>query len=504
MADPTYKLRQVFYRIPTESNKTLLMDMYVIEMPEGHSRRYEIPFSTNFTPKNIVNWSKSNLGYDVWQLFQGWVITDVGAKIGNETGDGWGYYIPTIVNKFKQLAPTLNCPSKFKNETFTINEHKYRLQQQESGGVENSQIKLQRYNDNNNTWVDLFSTSFTSTSDSIGRHSTTYYAESPCAWVTDIDDMTTLIPMDNDHGYSMSALYISSNYIIRTPGNYPDWSGSLVTGIRSVGVSTSTNVALRQEFYTDLLLHTEPIDFLGNSPYEGIHISEEAGGTNEANPVQVPDTINDTASSTLATSQGGLVTVFTPDDTELAWLKSYLFATTENVGDLIPIMQGVIGKIGGAGMPNDYILNFYELPVSVPSSTMASKPFSMGFYHTDRAIHYTNATLLTADMGSITIERYYGNSLDYKASIEIFLPYIGYRALDAGDVMGKTLHLIYNIDLYTGNCVAQIYVDGSIHYQFNGNMAYQLPLGQSNYSNQMLSTIGSAVSMIGKLAAAAA
>ena len=46
--------------------------------------------------------------------------------------------------------------------------------------------------------------------------------------------------------------------------------------------------------------------------------------------------------------------------------------------------------------------------------------------------------------------------------------------------MGKTIVLKYNISFIDGSCVALIYVDGNLKYQFNGNCATNLPISQAN------------------------
>lgn len=239
-----------------------------------------------------------------------------------------------------------------------------------------------------------------------------------------------------------------------------------------------------------------------NNPYEEQGTSGTGGG--KGNYDNTSDPINDNLTSkTMGTNNGGLITVYCPTDAELNWLKSYLYSTQDGPEDILAVIQGVANKLGTAiGLtksPVDYILNFFELPVGIDSKDKAQRGLHLGFFDTKHQFTYTNKTLLVVDMGEIEIKEYWGNSLDYDSRITIYLPYIGYNNLDARGVMGKKLHLYYNIDLYTGNCVAQIMVNGSVLYQFNGNMAYQLPLGQENYNNQMLNTIGTAVNMVGLL-----
>lgn len=90
------------------------------------------------------------------------------------------------------------------------------------------------------------------------------------------------------------------------------------------------------------------------------------------------------------------------------------------------------------------------------------------------------------DFGNIEIKEYYGNFLDYKTDIEIFLPFIGTNKLNIYEVMNSTINLTYRIDILTGNCIALIRVIkdsfgtelNSLLYTFTGNCANELPLNQ--------------------------
>ena len=62
-------------------------------------------------------------------------------------------------------------------------------------------------------------------------------------------------------------------------------------------------------------------------------------------------------------------------------------------------------------------------------------------------------------IGSVAIAEHYHNFLDYApyTNVIIYLPYIGFKELDASLVMGKTLRIEYTLDVITGGCLAQIY-----------------------------------------------
>lgn len=98
------------------------------------------------------------------------------------------------------------------------------------------------------------------------------------------------------------------------------------------------------------------------------------------------------------------------------------------------------------------------------------------------------------DCGTVTISPYWGNALDYapytKASI--YLPFIGTQELNVDDIMSRTVGVIYNIDLLSGACACMITCDGSVMYNFSGNVISQIPVSGKN-ALEMYKSVISAV-----------
>lgn len=96
--------------------------------------------------------------------------------------------------------------------------------------------------------------------------------------------------------------------------------------------------------------------------------------------------------------------------------------------------------------------------------------------------------------GTVKISPYWGNALDYapytKASI--YLPFIGTQELNIDDVMNRTVGVIYNIDLLSGACACLITCDGSVMYNFSGNVISQIPVSGKN-ALEMYKSVISAV-----------
>ena len=106
-------------------------------------------------------------------------------------------------------------------------------------------------------------------------------------------------------------------------------------------------------------------------------------------------------------------------------------------------------------------------------------------------------------IGSVAIAEHYHNFLDYApyTNVIIYLPYIGFKELDASLVMGKTIRIEYTLDVITGGCLAQIYVGKIRLYEFTGNIGIDISITASNraqvesaYINAGVGVVSSAMS----------
>lgn len=162
---------------------------------------------------------------------------------------------------------------------------------------------------------------------------------------------------------------------------------------------------------------------------------------------------------------------------------------------------------------DDAIVACYIIPIA-SSKISTSSTNNTSYYITMGAdeLPYQGKLITkgyTLSCGSVTIDEYSGSFLDYdeNTQISLYLPYIGTVQLDTAVVMGKTITVKYNIDVYTGNCVANVFVklDGTtdtLVYSYNGNCAYQIATSSINYTDTILGVI-SAAAKIGAAVAAA-
>ena len=96
--------------------------------------------------------------------------------------------------------------------------------------------------------------------------------------------------------------------------------------------------------------------------------------------------------------------------------------------------------------------------------------------------------------GTFHLTEYFGSYLDYApyTSVEIYIPYIGYKQLNVNDIMGKTLELIYAVDWDTNTLTATIIADEKPLTMFSGAFGVKLALSGSN-ANQIAETIAQGI-----------
>ena len=107
------------------------------------------------------------------------------------------------------------------------------------------------------------------------------------------------------------------------------------------------------------------------------------------------------------------------------------------------------------------------------------------------------------DFGIVDFKEYWGNYIDYELTdVSVYLPYCGTYKLDAKDVVKSKIHLVYNVDLLSGECVALIHLEKeyglkSVIYQYSGNIISRIPYSASDmsaYVNTVLSTVSTGIS----------
>lgn len=215
-------------------------------------------------------------------------------------------------------------------------------------------------------------------------------------------------------------------------------------------------------------------------PYtEGTSPSEEEGGNGDGLEDDGIGIDGNTPHPSAASA--GLYQVYTPTVSELQALSNYLWSSNFDIDQVKKLFSS----------PMDSILGLSAVPVTILGGTPRQLTIGgvtlTGVYMAPVASEYR-----TVDMGSITVKERYGSYLDYEpfTRFSIVLPYIGIKEISTDDIMNKTIHLRYDLEVVSGAIIARMEADGKCLYEWTGNCAMQLPVTGRSFDNLVTSAIG--------------
>lgn len=191
----------------------------------------------------------------------------------------------------------------------------------------------------------------------------------------------------------------------------------------------------------------------------------------------------------------GFISIYNPTINELKLFCQYLWSIGTDVSDVLKRlfqtpMQAIVGL----------------MQVYTPQPTTETKNIMLGILDTNVASRISTEQYVTLDCGTITINEYYTNYLDYKyyTTAMLYLPFIGFVSLDINDIIKSKINVKYNIDLVTGSCVAYVTIKkdsmNAVLYTYNGNCSIQIPITSTNYNSIVNSVISTATSAIATIA----
>ena len=198
----------------------------------------------------------------------------------------------------------------------------------------------------------------------------------------------------------------------------------------------------------------------------------------------------------------GYYKIFLPTSAQLT--SAFDIFWVSGVGEWWEILSKIFYK------PEQYVVSLMMFPFAPTSSGSAEIKF--GMYPTG-VTAATTGQWATVDCGSLTVPMKYGSVLDYSPyeQVQLFLPFIGIRSINVDQISGGTIAIKYNIDLLTGSATCFVKVNNtgcnnSVLYTFDCNMAIQVPINSTDYSQLFTSLMGmgTALAFPGKAGMAAA
>lgn len=229
---------------------------------------------------------------------------------------------------------------------------------------------------------------------------------------------------------------------------------------------------------------TSEVDITGADLPQRENPSEDDPGDGNLNPTGDPIPFPDLPVIDIQST--GLITLYKPSSSDLSAFSSYLWSSD---------LYDTIKKMWDSPLEN--IISFMAVPYN--PYTTASIPVKMG------GVSIPNVTMplivnqfheLTC--GSLNIEEYYGNFLDYGyTKMSLYLPYVGIVPINAEEVMGGTMTIRYVIDNLSteGVCMVRVsrgdYNAVSLHYKCN--VGYKIPLSMRDYSGMYSQVVNGVV-----------
>lgn len=185
----------------------------------------------------------------------------------------------------------------------------------------------------------------------------------------------------------------------------------------------------------------------------------------------------------------GFVRAYQPTQEQLIELSNYLWSDAFSLDTLKKLFADPMESLIGLSM------------IPVTPTVAENQNILFGNITTDITANKILSQYVIFDCGEITLDEYFGSSLDYDpyTHIDIYLPFINTQTLNTNDVMGAKLHLKYYIDVVTGSCVALLKVSksnlNSVIYSWNGNCIMQIPVSASDNSSYLQSVLGITASL---------
>ena len=147
--------------------------------------------------------------------------------------------------------------------------------------------------------------------------------------------------------------------------------------------------------------------------------------------------------------------------------------------------------------PMQAIIGVHKVFATPP--TGGSRNIVCGYLDSGVSASVVTSQYTSVDCGSASLREYFGNVFDYDpfTRVSIFLPFIGIVPLNTYDVMRSTISVKYRIDVITGACLAEVYVNrdeaGGILYTYSGSAIVTYPISSGSYVGVIQAALSTAL-----------
>ena len=238
--------------------------------------------------------------------------------------------------------------------------------------------------------------------------------------------------------------------------------------------------------------------FDNDNPYGEGGSATVGGGDGAFGDIDATDGADIPNLPSISAADLGFITMYNPSAAQLKSLSDFMWSGAFDLVTYKKLFSDPMQSIIGLAI------------VPVQPSVGGSKNVMFGTIDSGITMNYLSTNYVQLDCGSVSIDKYVGCFMDNDpyTKISIYLPFIGIRQLSADDCIGRSLHVVYNIDVLTGACACFIEVSGKgVLYSYNGSCITNVPLTAVNFSGAIqnaVSAIGSAVGVVAGMATGAA
>lgn len=240
------------------------------------------------------------------------------------------------------------------------------------------------------------------------------------------------------------------------------------------------------------------VEYDEDNPYGEEGTSNIGGGDGAYGDPDATDGADIPDLPTISAADLGFITMYNPSAAQLKSLSDFMWSGAFDLVTYKKLFSDPMQSIIGLAI------------VPVQPSVGGSKNVMFGTIDSGITMNYLSTNYVQLDCGSVSIDKYVGCFMDNDpyTKISIYLPFIGIRQLSADDCIGRSLHVVYNIDVLTGACACFVEVSGrGVLYSYNGSCITNVPLTAVNFSGAIqnaVSAIGSALGIAAGMATGAA
>ena len=196
----------------------------------------------------------------------------------------------------------------------------------------------------------------------------------------------------------------------------------------------------------------------------------------------------------------GVMSIFHPTSSQLASALEIIWSMVDlsSLTDLFDTIRDVVVKL--IYKPEQYCVSLMVMPLDVSGT---SKKILFGKYDTGVTAPAIANQWQIVDCGSVTVPLKSGSAFDFSPYVKamIFLPYVGFRAINANEIMGGTIYVKYYVDMFTGSALCFVKIansnsNTSVLYTYECNVAQQIPITASIYGNLIGTLIQASTAVI--------